>query len=167
MRNPFSLWGHLLVRHRFWPMWVEILSPQSGIPLTYICDLDIKVADSVVTEARSYKNIPLPRKQEFARAFMPGGEFHDASILDYAAAMRSCYGDIFIMPGMFGRKDWVTTFSTKNIETVFRSEGTWPEKDFFPSITYFHLWRKCGSDIRVSYQIITYVYQKRKLIWKL
>lgn len=55
-----------------------------------ICDLDIKVADSVVTEARSYKNIPLPRKQEFARAFMPGGEFHESSILDYAAAMRSC-----------------------------------------------------------------------------
>ncbi|XP_033153362.1 probable cytochrome P450 12d1 proximal, mitochondrial [Drosophila mauritiana] len=95
------------------------------------------VADSQVTEARSYKDIPRPSKLEFARAFMPGGEFYDASIFDYAAAMRNRYGDIFIMPGMFGRKDWVTTFSTKDIETVFRSEGTWPERDFFPSITYF------------------------------
>ncbi|EDV56541.2 probable cytochrome P450 12d1 distal, mitochondrial [Drosophila erecta] len=95
------------------------------------------VVDGVVLEAKPYKDIPRPSKLEFARAFMPGGEFHDASVFDYAAAMRSRYGDIFIMPGMFGRKDWVTTFSTKDIETVFRNEGNWPEREFFPSITYF------------------------------
>lgn len=71
------------------------------------------------------------------RAFLPGGEFHDASIVDYATAMRNRYGDIFIMPGMFGRSDWVTTFSPKDIEIVFRNEGNWPQRETFGSLTYF------------------------------
>lgn len=68
---------------------------------------------------------------------MPGGEFYDYSIVDYATAMRNRYGDIFIIPGMFGKKDWVTTFSTKDIEMVFRNEGVWPNRDTFASFTYF------------------------------
>ncbi|XP_017068645.1 probable cytochrome P450 12d1 proximal, mitochondrial [Drosophila eugracilis] len=89
------------------------------------------------TLALPYKDIPRPGKLEFIRAFMPGGEFHDASIVDYAAAMRSRYGDIFIMPGIFGRKDWVTTFSPKDIEMVFRNEGNWPQRETFASISHF------------------------------
>ncbi|KAH8321783.1 hypothetical protein KR067_000968, partial [Drosophila pandora] len=88
-------------------------------------------------EAKPYSEIPRPGKLEFLRAFMPGGEFHDYSIVDYATAMRNRYGDIFIIPGMFGRKDWVTTFSTKDIEMVFRNEGVWPKRDTFASFTYF------------------------------
>ncbi|KAH8348639.1 hypothetical protein KR084_009332 [Drosophila pseudotakahashii] len=94
------------------------------------------VTDDAVTEARPYKDIPRPSKFEFAKAFLPGGEFHGVSIVDFAVSMRDRYGDLFIMPGMFGRQDMVTTFSTKDIEMVFRSEGVWPQRDVFPSITY-------------------------------
>ncbi|KAH8321390.1 hypothetical protein KR074_003554, partial [Drosophila pseudoananassae] len=88
-------------------------------------------------EAKPYRDIPRPGKLEFIRAFMPGGEFHDISIVDYASAMRNRYGDIFIIPGMFGKKDWVTTFSTKDIEMVFRNEGIWPQRDTFASLVHF------------------------------
>lgn len=68
---------------------------------------------------------------------MPGGEFYDASVSEYASIMRKRYGDVYIMPGMFGRKDWVTTFNTKDIEMVFRNEGLWPRRDGLDSIVYF------------------------------
>ncbi|KAH8348640.1 hypothetical protein KR084_009331, partial [Drosophila pseudotakahashii] len=93
--------------------------------------------DDAVTEARPYEEIPRPSKFEFFRAFLPGGEFHGVSMVDFAVAMRNRYGDLFIMPGMFGRKDMVTTFSTKDIEMVFRNEGAWPQRDVFPSVTYY------------------------------
>jgi len=41
------------------------------------------------------------------------------------------------MPGIFGRQDMVTTFSPKDMEMVFRNEGTWPQRDVFPSLTYY------------------------------
>ncbi|XP_020818154.1 probable cytochrome P450 12d1 proximal, mitochondrial isoform X1 [Drosophila serrata] len=96
-----------------------------------------QVAENVTTEARPYSEIPRPGKLEFIRAFMPGGEFHNASIVDFAAAMRKRYGDIFIMPGVFGRTDWVTTFSPQDMAMVFRNEGNWPKRETFASLTYF------------------------------
>ncbi|KAI8039818.1 probable cytochrome P450 12d1 proximal, mitochondrial [Drosophila gunungcola] len=88
-------------------------------------------------EAKPYDEIPRPNKLKFIRAFMPGGEFQNVSITDYSSTMRKRYGDIFIMPGMFGRKDWVTTFNTKDIETVFRNEGIWPHREGLDSMVYF------------------------------
>ncbi|XP_044249024.2 probable cytochrome P450 12d1 proximal, mitochondrial [Drosophila takahashii] len=95
------------------------------------------VTDDAATEARPYKEIPRPSKFEFVRAFLPGGEFHGVSIVDYSTTMRNRYGDLFIMPGMFGRQDLIASFSTKDIEMVFRNEGAWPQRDVFPSITYY------------------------------
>ncbi|KAH8280332.1 hypothetical protein KR018_002884, partial [Drosophila ironensis] len=93
--------------------------------------------DNATSEARSFKEIPRPGKWEFMRAFLPGGEFHDVSATDFATVMRKRYGDIYIMPGLFGRPDWVTTFNTKDIEMVFRNEGIWPARETFASFTYF------------------------------
>ncbi|XP_017105832.2 probable cytochrome P450 12d1 proximal, mitochondrial [Drosophila bipectinata] len=91
-----------------------------------------------VTESeKPFSEIPRPGKLKFMRAFMPGGEFYNASVTEYASMMRKRYGDVYIMPGMFGRKDWVTTFNTKDIEMVFRNEGIWPRRDGLESIVYF------------------------------
>ncbi|XP_043642708.1 probable cytochrome P450 12d1 proximal, mitochondrial [Drosophila teissieri] len=92
---------------------------------------------STSEESKAFDEIPRPNKFQFMRAFMPGGEFQNASITEYTTAMRKRYGDIYIMPGMFGRRDWVTTFSTKDIEVVFRNEGIWPHRDSLDSIVYF------------------------------
>ncbi|XP_022223245.2 probable cytochrome P450 12d1 proximal, mitochondrial [Drosophila obscura] len=88
-------------------------------------------------EARPYSDVPRPGKLQFMRSFMPGGEFSDASIVDFSVAMRQRYGDIFVLPGMFGSKDRVVTFSTSDIATVFRNEGAWPRRESFDSVTYF------------------------------
>ncbi|XP_017038765.1 probable cytochrome P450 12d1 proximal, mitochondrial [Drosophila ficusphila] len=96
-----------------------------------------QVNANTAEDLKSFDDIPRPKKFKFMRAFMPGGEFYNASIVDYTTTMRKRYGDIFILPGMFGRPDWVTTFSTKDIETVFRNEGIWPVRDSFQSIIHF------------------------------
>ncbi|XP_030388539.1 probable cytochrome P450 12d1 proximal, mitochondrial [Scaptodrosophila lebanonensis] len=98
----------------------------------------VKPTDGVVeSTALPYSQLPRPRKLQFMRSFLPGGEFHDVSLAKFAMAMRKRYGDIFIMPGMFGRKDWVVVFNTKDIETACRNEGVWPHREGFDSIEYF------------------------------
>ncbi|KAH8280331.1 hypothetical protein KR018_002883, partial [Drosophila ironensis] len=91
----------------------------------------------VTDGARSFDEIPRPSKWKFMRAFMPGGEFYNASITEYSTTMRKRHGDIYIMPGLFGRADWVTIFNTKDIEMVFRNEGAWPRRDGLESIVYY------------------------------
>ncbi|EDW33349.1 GL20645 [Drosophila persimilis] len=88
-------------------------------------------------EARPFSEVPRPGRLQFMRSFMPGGEFSDASIVEFSMGMRRRYGDIFILPGMFGRKDWVVTFNTGDIATVFRNEGAWPHREAFDSIVHF------------------------------
>lgn len=57
--------------------------------------------------------------------------------MEFGMTMRQRYGDVFIMPGSFGRKDMVVTFSTKDIENVFRNEGIWPHREGLDSMVYF------------------------------
>ncbi|XP_016974313.1 probable cytochrome P450 12d1 proximal, mitochondrial [Drosophila rhopaloa] len=97
----------------------------------------VQISDNLSEEPRPFNEVPRPNKFKFIRAFMPGGEFQNASITEYSTTMRNRYGDIFIMPGMFGRNDWVTTFNTKDIETVFRNEGIWPHREGLDSMVYF------------------------------
>ncbi|KAM8708853.1 hypothetical protein ACLKA7_015770 [Drosophila subpalustris] len=93
--------------------------------------------DQGAATARPFSEVPRPGKLKFIRSFMPGGEFHDKSFLDFTMIMRQRFGDIFIMPGSFGRKDTVVTFSPKDIEMVFRNEGIWPQREGFDSIVYY------------------------------
>ncbi|KAH8397561.1 hypothetical protein KR222_010200 [Zaprionus bogoriensis] len=88
-------------------------------------------------QVRPFSEVPRPGKLKFLRSFMPGGEFHDSSFSDFAMVMRQRYGDFFILPGLFGRQDWVITFNTKDIETVFRNEGIWPHREGLDSLIYF------------------------------
>ncbi|EDV96109.1 probable cytochrome P450 12d1 distal, mitochondrial [Drosophila grimshawi] len=87
--------------------------------------------------ARAFSEVPRPGKLQFLRAFLPGGEFRNLSITDFALTLRKRYGDVFVIPGFFGRTDLVVTFSTKDIEMVFRNEGIWPDRGLFESVAYF------------------------------
>ncbi|XP_030081485.1 probable cytochrome P450 12d1 proximal, mitochondrial [Drosophila hydei] len=93
--------------------------------------------DVAAVQVRPFKEVPRPGKLKFMRGFMPGGEFHDTSFMEFTDAMRKRYGNIFIIPGTLGRKDWVATFNTKDIETVFRNEGIWPHREGLDSLVYF------------------------------
>lgn len=87
--------------------------------------------------AKDYKLIPRRSTLRFLRDFMPGGQYQDTSFFDYALEMRKCYGDIYVLPGLFGRPDMVMIFNTKDIETVYRNEGQWPHRQIFDSVGYF------------------------------
>ncbi|XP_065367559.1 probable cytochrome P450 12d1 proximal, mitochondrial [Calliphora vicina] len=102
----------------------RILRTQSTVASSY---------DSVL----DYQAIPRPSTFSYLRDFMPGGQFHDISFFDYALEMRKRYGDIYVLPGMFGKPDMVMVFNTKDIETVYRNEGQWPQRQGFDSVKHF------------------------------
>ncbi|EDW18010.1 probable cytochrome P450 12d1 proximal, mitochondrial [Drosophila mojavensis] len=93
--------------------------------------------DAAAAQARPFSELPRPGKLRFMRSFMPGGEFYDTSFMEVTNVLRKRYGNIFIIPGTLGRVDWVATFNTKDIETVFRNEGIWPYRAGFESLVYF------------------------------
>ncbi|KAH8413275.1 hypothetical protein KR009_009550 [Drosophila setifemur] len=88
-------------------------------------------------QVKPFSDIPRPNKLKTMRAFMPGGEFYDASVSDYTSKLRERYGDIFMIPALFGFEEVLTVYNTKDIEMVFRNEGLWPRRSVFPSIEYF------------------------------
>lgn len=84
-----------------------------------------------------YKQLPKPSTLEFFRDFMPGGKYNKTSFYDYAMEMHKRFGDIFVMPGLFGKPDMVMLYNTKDFETVFRNEGQYPQRQMLDSITYY------------------------------
>ncbi|XP_030572608.1 probable cytochrome P450 12d1 distal, mitochondrial [Drosophila novamexicana] len=93
--------------------------------------------DVAAAQARPFSEVPRPNKIKILRGFMPGGEFYDSSFLDFAITMRKRYGDLFIIPGFFGRPDFLAALNAKDIETVFRNEGIWPQREGLDSLVYF------------------------------
>ncbi|XP_023292296.2 probable cytochrome P450 12d1 proximal, mitochondrial [Lucilia cuprina] len=88
-------------------------------------------------EALDYKAIPRPSTLRFIRDFMPGGKYENLSFFDFANEMRKHYGDIYVLPGLFGKPDLVMVFNTKDIETVYRNEGQWPQRQGLDSVRHF------------------------------
>ncbi|XP_055907181.1 cytochrome P450 CYP12A2-like [Eupeodes corollae] len=88
-------------------------------------------------KARAYEEIPGPTKYELFRGFMPGGQYHKKSFTDYILKAREQYGDIFRIPGTFGKVDVVMLFDVNHIQHVFRTESAWPSRPGMDSLTYY------------------------------
>ncbi|XP_068140583.1 probable cytochrome P450 12a4, mitochondrial [Drosophila tropicalis] len=85
--------------------------------------------DSEWQQARPFDEIPRINPLELIRKMMlPGGKYKNKDIIQMTMAMREDYGDIFIMPAMFGRPDLLTTHNPNDFEVVFRNEGVWPTR---------------------------------------
>lgn len=50
---------------------------------------------------------------------------------------RDKYGDLFKLPALFGSFEFVASHNPNDIQTIFRTEGQWPERTTFKSVTYF------------------------------
>lgn len=65
------------------------------------------------------------------------GKFYKKSFLDFNRELRSQYGDIFLMPGVFGKRDVVFSYNPKDYQQVYRTEGIYPLRRGF-DIVHFH-----------------------------
>lgn len=52
-----------------------------------------------------YTSIPGPSKWSLFINFLPGGKFHNTSIIDLQKKLRTQYGDLIKLPGGFGKND--------------------------------------------------------------
>lgn len=97
-----------------------------------------------VTPTKRFDDIPGPSKICVVRGFLPGGEFYGKTIIDYFKICREKYGDIYILPGVFGKRDLLLTFNPADYETVFRNEGVWPMRRGLDLIEYHRKVRRAS-----------------------
>ncbi|XP_053945324.1 cytochrome P450 CYP12A2-like [Anastrepha ludens] len=76
--------------------------------------------------AKPFQAIPGPSKYKLFVEFLPGGRFHNKSLVELNTLWRKNYGDIFLIPGIFGKRDVLFTFQPNDYQTVFRTEGPQP-----------------------------------------
>ncbi|XP_011205388.2 cytochrome P450 CYP12A2 [Bactrocera dorsalis] len=77
-------------------------------------------------QARPFNELPRAGVFKFLRQLLPGGRYYKLDSAQLLKAMQEDYGDIYIMPGMFGRPDALYTHNPADFERVFRNEGAWP-----------------------------------------
>lgn len=113
--------------------------------------LTAKAAVSFKSNAEDYANaipfdeIPGLTKFEMLRRFVPGGKFHNMSVIDIQKALREEFGDFFKMPGMFGQNNLITTFDPKDVEFIHRTEGTYPFRRGLDTMHHFR--KNLRSDV--------------------
>ncbi|XP_011292420.3 probable cytochrome P450 12c1, mitochondrial [Musca domestica] len=93
-------------------------------------------------QAKSFKSIPGPKKFQLIRDFMSGGDFHGKTFDSVLRMCRQRYGDVYLMPGMFGKQTNLITFNLADHEKIFRTEGPHPLRPGNEIIFDYRLQRK-------------------------
>lgn len=73
---------------------------------------------------------------------MPGGDFHGKTFDSVLRMCRQRYGDVYLMPGMFGKQTNLITFNLADHEKIFRTEGPHPLRPGNEIIFDYRLQRK-------------------------
>uniref|UniRef100_T1PCC0 Cytochrome P450 n=1 Tax=Musca domestica TaxID=7370 RepID=T1PCC0_MUSDO len=94
--------------------------------------------------AKPFKSIPGPTKFQMVRGFMKGGDFHGMPFDTFIKLCRQRYGDIYLLPGMFGQSTNLITFNLEDYEKIFRTEGPYPVRPGNEVIFEYRLARKDG-----------------------
>lgn len=92
--------------------------------------------DPLKVKAKPFEDIPVISKYSLIRGFLPGGEFYGKNHDDLYRILRSKFGDVFMFPGMFGKKDILMTFHPDDFATIFRTEGAWPSREGLETLAY-------------------------------
>ncbi|XP_061396029.1 probable cytochrome P450 12c1, mitochondrial [Musca vetustissima] len=95
-------------------------------------------------EAKPFSSIPGPSKFQMIRGFMRGGDFHDMPFTEFMQECRRRYGDIYLLPGMFGQNTNLITFNLNDYEKIFRTEGPYPSRPGNEIVFEYRLARKDG-----------------------
>lgn len=89
------------------------------------------------TNARPFESMPGPSKFELLKAFLPGGRFYKKPLPEVNRLYRKDYGEIFMLPGIFGKRNVVFSFDPEDYQKVFRTEGIWPVRRGLDIVHYY------------------------------
>lgn len=116
----------------------QILCYQNGNRyLSAQAAVSFKPNDGEYVNAIPFEEVPGLSKFELLRRFIPGGKFHNVSIIDIQKNLRQEFGDFYKMPGMFGQSDMLTVFDPNDVEFIHRTEGTYPYRRSLGTMEYF------------------------------
>lgn len=110
----------------------------------YSCPANLTISTEKYSEIKPFNEIPGPTKAQIIKGFLPEGEFHGKTIVDYFKLCREKYGDIYLLPGVFGKRNLLLTFNSPDFETVFRNEGIWPMRRGLDLIEYHRKVRRAN-----------------------
>ncbi|XP_037921750.1 probable cytochrome P450 12d1 proximal, mitochondrial isoform X5 [Hermetia illucens] len=88
-------------------------------------------------KAIHFSKIPGPSKFVFLRSLMPGGKYYKMEFVDMIKRQREDYGDLFRFPGLFGGPEILFSFDPNDFETIFRTEGYWPDRIVLQTMIYY------------------------------
>jgi cytochrome P450 family 12 len=97
------------------------------------------------SEAKPFGDIPGPGKLEVIRGFLPGGKFHNKSMVDFSRDLRSQYGDFYRMPGLFGQPPTLSMYDPNDIEFMHRNEGAYPFRRGMQTMAHYR--KNVRSDV--------------------
>uniref|UniRef100_A0A182S4Q2 Cytochrome P450 n=1 Tax=Anopheles funestus TaxID=62324 RepID=A0A182S4Q2_ANOFN len=89
--------------------------------------------------AKPYKCIPGPSVWQLFTGFSKGGRYAGLDLIELHYRLREEFGDLYRVPGVMGRPDVVMSFSPEDFEKIFRTEGQWPIRRSFDTMTYYRL----------------------------
>jgi len=76
--------------------------------------------------ATPFKEIPGPTRWQLFRGFQKGGQYHQLEMNEVMRLHKQQFGDICLVPGLFGMPSTVVLFNEETFERVYRTEGQWP-----------------------------------------
>ncbi|KAJ6618908.1 putative cytochrome P450 12b2, mitochondrial [Pseudolycoriella hygida] len=114
-----------------------ITTYSSLLSKTFVTQTQAASVNDDYDNAKSYYEIPGPSTVEMIISFLPGGKFYNKEPLFVYKSLSDEYGAICRFKGTFGRKDIIITYDPNDFETVFRTEGMWPNRRALLSFDYF------------------------------
>lgn len=75
-------------------------------------------------------------KWKLLRSFLPGGRYASMDSTQMLNAFKQDFGNIALLPGLFGRKEFVITHNVEDFEKVLRNEGIWPVRPGSEAMQY-------------------------------
>uniref|UniRef100_A0A6P4EVS9 Probable cytochrome P450 12c1, mitochondrial n=1 Tax=Drosophila rhopaloa TaxID=1041015 RepID=A0A6P4EVS9_DRORH len=86
----------------------------------------VQQVDSEWESAKPFSEIPGPTRWQLFRGYQKGGQYHQLGMDEVARLYRKQFGDICLIPGLFGMPSTVFSFNAETFERVYRTEGQWP-----------------------------------------
>jgi cytochrome P450 family 12 len=107
--------------------------------------VSMKQTEEDFVNAQPFEKMPGLGKFEFLKRFLPGGKFHNVTMMYMQSSLREEFGDLYRLPGLFGQKEIVSVFDPSMVEVIHRNEGVYPHRRGLQTMDYFR--RKVRSDI--------------------
>ncbi|XP_055381402.1 uncharacterized protein LOC129611988 [Condylostylus longicornis] len=87
--------------------------------------------------AKPFEELPRPTKLQLIKWFLPGGLVANKPLHVFHKLLHDNFGEILVIPGLFGKKDLVLTFDPDDFRKVFRHEGIWPNRPGLDSMSHY------------------------------